>query len=75
MNTETQFEIFTLGFISTWISAFPMGFRRGNVADLSVISACDVLIWLGSAGSGAIGVAESEEIILWAKSNNNYTEV
>lgn len=40
----------TFGFISTCISIF-VGLRRGNVADLRVISACDVLVVSGSVKS------------------------
>jgi hypothetical protein len=36
----------TFGLISTCISIFA-GFRRGSVADLSVISACEVLVVSG----------------------------
>lgn len=51
----------TLGFISTCISIL-VGFRRGNVADLSVISACEVLVVSG--GSGKFCKTESEKYLL-----------
>lgn len=48
----------TLGLHSTCISVL-VGLRRGNVADLSVISACEVLVVSGSVKS----TTESQDFV------------